>query len=70
MTPKDAQGTPIKPGDVILVALLEGRRPVLAQRFVREVHPTYLWVQSTPEEPEDLRSLGRIKNFRNCIVVS
>ena len=68
--PKDFHGNEIKAGDVIAVAMTSGCSAVLRQRFVREVHPTHLVVQPGPEEPEDKRSIGRVTNFHNAIIIS
>lgn len=70
MTPKDFLGREIVAGDVIAIAMMRGKTATLQQRFVREAHPTHLIVQPGPEEPEDRRSIARVTNFRNAIVIS
>lgn len=72
--PKDFHGTEIKAGDIIAVAMSRGRSACLEQRFVREVvsdeYGFHLEVQPEHEPPTDKRQLGRITNFKNCIIIS
>lgn len=67
--PTDFHGRPIRPGHIIAVAQTYGSHGArLVQRFVREVHPTYLVVQPGPQEPSDKRQIGHILNYQNAII--